>query len=369
MSGGVDSSVAAALLKDAGYRVIGVTMQVWPRDGGRAGGCCGVDAVEDARKVAHRLDIPHYVLNFRDVFSRRVIADFCDEYRRGRTPNPCIRCNQYIKFDALLEKAGMLGAGFIATGHHARIEKDDGEGRYLLKKGVDRKKDQSYFLYIMSQAQVERTLFPIGHLTKEEVREIARELELPAAERPESQDICFIPDDDYAGFLAGYIPGSASHGPILDEEGNILGTHQGLMYYTVGQRRGLRIAAAGPRYVIAIEPEENALVVGSRDKALGEGLIASQVNWIAMDSLTGTMHARARIRYRHTEAEAAITPAGCDTIYVEFDRPQWAITPGQAVVFYEGDTVLGGGTIEKAVKSEDMAKEAAHGFSRGRLQQ
>ena len=369
MSGGVDSSVAAALLKDAGYRVIGVTMQVWPQDGGRAGGCCGLDAVEDARKVAQRLDIPHYVLNFRDVFSRRVIVDFCEEYRRGRTPNPCIRCNQYIKFDALLEKARMLGADFIATGHYARIEKDEAERRNLLKKGVDYDKDQSYFLYIMTQAQLEQTLFPIGHLTKQKVREIARELKLPVAERPESQDICFIPDDDYAGFLRSYIPESATPGPILDEAGNILGTHQGLMYYTVGQRKGLGIAAPAPRYVVAIEPGENALVVGSRESALGKGLIASNLNWVALDGLTGTMRARARIRYRHKEAEATITAKDCATIYVEFDRPQWAITPGQAVVFYRDDVVLGGGTIEKAEKSKDRAKEAAHGFSRSRLQQ
>ncbi len=369
MSGGVDSSVAAALLKESGGEVIGVTMQVWPA-GGDSSGCCGSGAVEDARKVAHRLGIPHYVLNFRGVFARRVIADFCEEYRRGRTPNPCVRCNQYIKFDALLEKARMLGAGYVATGHHARIEKDGSGGRFLLKKGADRQKDQSYFLYVMTQPQLEHTLFPVGHLTKEEVREKARSLKLPVAERPESQDICFIPDNNYARFLREYIPESAQPGPILDEGGNVIGTHRGLMFYTVGQRKGLGIAAPEPRYVIALERARNALVVGSREKAFGDELTASHLNWITLDNPPGPLRVTARIRYRHPGADAVTIPLGRDKIYVKFTRSQWAITPGQAIVFYNDDTVIGGGTIEKAGKPENLKMElAGNGVSSSRLYQ
>ncbi len=232
MSGGVDSSVAAALLKEAGHEVIGVTMQLWPRsdeknDGNGSGGCCGLDAIEDARKVARKLGIPHYVMDFRDIFSRTVIADFCQEYSLGRTPNPCILCNRHIKFGVLWEKARELGADFLATGHYARVERDNDSGKYLLKKGIDRKKDQSYFLCQLKQEQLGRTLFPIGDLTKDRVRQIARELGLPVANRPESQEICFIPDNDYAKFLKNHAPVSIDSGPILDREGNVLGQHQG----------------------------------------------------------------------------------------------------------------------------------------------
>ncbi len=356
MSGGVDSSVAAARLKQAGYRVIGITMQIWP-EGSRFGGCCGIGAVEDARRVAYRLGIPHYVMNFRDVFAREVVADFCEEYRRGRTPNPCIRCNQHVKFDALLEKARELGAEFVSTGHYARIEFEESTGRYLLRKGADGNKDQSYFLYTMTQEQLKHTLFPVGEMTKEEVRQIAGEMELPVADKAESQEICFIPDDDHAGFLREHMPEAAQPGPILDEEGMSLGRHGGIMFYTTGQRRGLKLATREPQYVIAIEPEKNALVVGPREKALGTRLIAGEVNWIVPPETVAGRKIKARIRYRQQESEATVSRTEGNKVYVKFSEPQMAITPGQAVVFYDGATVAGGGTIEAAVREGETLKE------------
>ena len=372
MSGGVDSSVAAALLKEEGYQVIGVTMQIWPsgKYGDRFGGCCGTGAVEDAKKVAYKLGIPHYVMNFRDIFAQKVIANFCEEYRLGRTPNPCIRCNQYIKFDALRERAKELGADLVATGHHARIERDEAKGIHRLKKGVDQQKDQSYFLYPVTQEQLSHILFPIGNLTKEEVRKIAKELKLPVATKPESQDICFIPDDNYAEFLKDYIPQAAEPGPILNEQGGILGSHQGILFYTIGQRKGLGISTKEPLYVIAIEPERNAIVVGSKEKALGDELIASSLNWITITGLTQPITAKAKIRYRHSEAEATVVPLDEDRVYVKFKKPQLAITPGQAIVFYDSDIVIGGGTIEPARKAEITEKEkefVGDGFGSGRL--
>lgn len=359
MSGGVDSSVAAALLKGKGYQVIGVTMQIWPSDKQRNfGGCCGTDAVEDAKRVAYKLGIPHYVMNFRDIFAQKVITDFCQEYSLGRTPNPCIRCNQYIKFGALLEKAKGLGADFMATGHHARIEKDEAKGIHLLKKGVDQQKDQSYFLYPVTQEQLGHILLPIGNFTKEKVREIAEELKLPVAAKPESQDICFIPDDDYPEFLKNYIPEAAKPGVVLDEQGDVLGNHRGILFYTTGQRKGLGISAKEPLYVIAIEPERNAIVVGTKEQALGDELIASRLNWITIAKLTQSVTVKAKIRYRHREAEATIIPLDEDRVQVKFNRPQMAITPGQAVVFYDEDIVIGGGIIESARK-QDVAKTIA----------
>ncbi|MDI6815481.1 MAG: tRNA 2-thiouridine(34) synthase MnmA, partial [Dehalococcoidales bacterium] len=355
MSGGVDSSLAAAILNEEGYQVIGVTMQIWPSDKqaskvDRFGGCCGLGAVDDAKMVAHKLGIPHYVMNFRDVFAKKVIADFCQEYSLGRTPNPCIRCNQYIKFDALLKRAKELGADFVATGHYARIEKDEAKGRYLLKKGIDRGKDQSYVLYTVTQEQLRHTLLPIGNFTKQKVREIAGELGLPVAAKPESQEICFIPDDDYPRFLKEYIPQAVKPGPILNEQGNILGRHRGILFYTVGQRKGLGISAKEPLYVIAIEQERNAIVVGSKENIYGNELIASGLNWISIAKLKQPITVKAKTRYRHKEAEAAITPLDEEKVYVKFKEPQMAITPGQAIVFYDGDTVIGGGTIEQARK-------------------
>ena len=344
MSGGVDSSVAAALLKQDGYEVIGCTMQLWPAN---EFGCCGWGAVTDAKRVAYRLSIPHYVMNFREVFAQKVIAYFCHEYNLGRTPNPCIRCNQHIKFDVLLRRAKELDADFVATGHYARVEYDEKSGRYLLKRGIDLKKDQSYVLYALNQDQLSHTLLPLGHLTKEKVRHIAQELGLPVADKAESQEICFIPDDNYPKFLKEYMPGAAKPGPILDQQGNILGQHQGILFYTIGQRKGLGISAREPLYVVAIDRKNNALIVGSKKDIYQDELIATEVNWIAIEQPRQTIKAKAKIRYLHQGAEATVTPLmDGDKAHVKFKEPQMAITPGQAVVFYNRDCVIGGGTIQ-----------------------
>ena len=347
MSGGIDSSLAAALLKEKGHHVMGVTMLVHREN--------EVDAsssfINHARRAADALDIPHYIIDLRDIFHDKVIAPFCEEYRMGRTPNPCVRCNRYIKFDALLKQARSLRASYIATGHHARVARDDSSGRMLLRKGVDREKDQSYFLCALTQEQLSQAMFPIGHLTKKEIRVIAGEKKIPIKSRPESQDICFIPDNNYAEFLRDLIPQASQPGPILDERGNILGSHRGIMNYTIGQRRGLGIAAGEPRYVIAIEPDRNAIVVGNRESALGDELVATDVNWISIEGPTEPITARAKIRYRHPEANVTITPFNKNSVYVKFEKPQLAITPGQAIVFYDGDKVLGGATIMTTGKS------------------
>jgi tRNA-specific 2-thiouridylase len=351
MSGGVDSSVAAALLKQEGHEVIGMTMQLWSLTDEKknSNGFSSHNATEDARKVAHKLKIPHHVIDLRDIFTRTIIDDFCQEYSLGRTPNPCIRCNKYIKFGILREKIRELGVDFLATGHHARIERGN-TGQFLLKKGLDRQKDQSYFLCQLSQEQLSHTLFPIGNLTKDRVRKIAREIGLPVADRQESQEICFIPDDDYAGFLKDHASPPVISGPILDREGNVLGEHQGIMFYTIGQRRGLGIAAAKPLYVTSIEPERNAIVVGTREQIYNDELTADNLNWIAGIHPELPINIKARVRYRHPEAEAIVSPKDKTNIYVKFIKPQMAITPGQAVVFYDGDTVIGGGTIIRQEK-------------------
>lgn len=341
LSGGVDSSVAAALLKEEGYQVIGVTMQIWPS------GELGKEVVSDAKRVADRLDIPHYVVDCRDIFTQKVIAHFCHEYSLGRTPNPCIRCNQFIKFGALLKRARELEADFIATGHYARIEKDAANGRYIIEKGSDHSKDQSYFLYAITQEQLGHSLFPLGELDKERVRRIAEELGLPVANRPESRDICFIPDSDYPKFLGEYAGGAARPGPILDRQGTILGEHKGLIFYTIGQRKGLGISAREPLYVVAINRERNAVIVGSKKETYGSELIASELNWLAIEEPKQPIRVKARIRYRHQEAGATVIPAGEDRVQVTFEEPQMAVTPGQAVVFYDEDTVIGGGSIEQ----------------------
>ncbi|MFH1647029.1 MAG: tRNA 2-thiouridine(34) synthase MnmA [Chloroflexota bacterium] len=348
MSGGVDSSVAAALLKEEGHEVIGVTMQLWPRDtenGRGSKGCCGLEAIDDARRVAYKLGIPHYVMDFREVFARRVIDEFGREYRTGRTPNPCVLCNRRIKFDVLRERARELGADFIATGHHARVESDG--GTCLLKKGADARKDQSYFLGQLSREQLRHAMFPVGRLTKARVREIAAGLGLAVAEKPESQEICFVPDDDYAVFLRDYLTQDAQPGPIVDGRGNRLGEHKGIASYTIGQRRGLGIAAGEPRYVTAIRPETSTVVVGTKEETYGTGLVAGDLAWLAIDPPEQPIEVKARVRYRHPEAEATVSPLGNDEVYVKFAEPQMAITPGQAVVFYDGDTVIGGGTISR----------------------
>jgi tRNA-specific 2-thiouridylase len=333
MSGGVDSSVAAALLKEEGHDVIGMTMQLTPYQ----------DAIEDAGKVAYQLGIPHHIIDFRDIFARTIIDDFCQEYRLGRTPNPCVRCNEYIKFGALWAKAAEMGADFIATGHYARIERERDEIR--LKKGADTKKDQSYFLCRLTREQLSHALFPVGHLTKTRVRQIAREKGLPTASRPESQEICFIPDGDYAGFIKNHIPQSSQPGLILDGRGNVLGEHRGIIAYTIGQRHGLGIATAEPLYVTAIAPDHNAVVVGTKAQTYGTELVAGNLNWIALKRPDHPINVKARVRHRHPEAEAMVTPLDKDTYYVKFTTPQMAITPGQTIAFYDGDTILGGGTI------------------------
>ncbi len=343
MSGGVDSSVAAALLQERGYQVIGLTMRLRPE-----GEAHSSDFIDDAQRVAGALGIPHQVIDLREVFQEKVIAPFCQEYRMGRTPNPCVGCNRHIKFGALLHEARSLGAAYLATGHHARVAKDAISGRMLLQKGRDRQKDQSYFLYALTQAQLRHAMFPIGHLTKEEVRAEAKRRNLPTGSRPESQDICFIKDRDYTEFLKDLVPQAFQPGPILDEQGNVLGHHRGIMNYTIGQRKGLGIAASEPQYVIAIEPENNAAIVGRREKLLGDGLEATGTNWIMFQQLNQPIKAKAKIRYRHPEAEATLTPVDEDNAYVKFTAPQLAITPGQAVVFYDGDNVLGGGTIKSS---------------------
>ncbi len=348
MSGGVDSSVAAALLKEQGYEAIGITMQLQPSnrlagEADRFGGCCGLGAIADAQKVARRLGIPHYVVNFRDIFAQYVIADFCREYRLGRTPNPCIRCNQYIKFDALLRRARELGALTVATGHYARIVND--HDRYLLRKSTDRHKDQTYFLYTMTQEQLRHSLFPVGGLTKAEVRRIAEKLELPVIDKPESQEICFIPDNDYARFLEEYTGTAARPGPIIDRQGNILGEHRGIVSYTIGQRKGLGIASREPLYVIAIDPQNNTITVGGKNEVYATGLTASNLNWISIEKIDSPMNVKARVRYRHHEAKATVTPTSTSEAMVKFREPQMALTPGQAVVFYDDDSVVGGGLI------------------------
>jgi len=354
MSGGVDSSVAAALLKEQGYEVIGITMNVfdfekWPCKEAGDRSCCGQSGIESANQVAEILGIQHYLVDVKKLFEKKVIADFCMEYARGRTPNPCIRCNRYIKFDVLFKKAEELKAQFITTGHHARIMYDSQKKLYLLKKGTDGKKDQSYFLYLLTQEQLSHTLMPIGDYTKEEIRQKAVAAGLPVAERPESQEICFIPDNDYLKFLKERIPQAFRPGPIVDTKNHVLGTHEGIMHFTIGQRRGMGIAAPHPLYVIEILSDTNTVVVGPNELLYKKKLLASNVNFILPGFTKKPMIIKAKIRYKHKDAEACLTPLKTGGVQVEFKHPQRAITPGQAVVFYKDDTVIGGGIIEKTI--------------------
>jgi tRNA-specific 2-thiouridylase len=353
MSGGVDSSVAAALLVEQGLEVTGVTMNLFslPKKHCRSEGlrsCCGWKSAEDAQRVAMALGIPHFVADMRTEFERRVIADFCSEYSQGRTPNPCIRCNEHIKFGLFLKKAKGLGAEVIATGHHARIEYDPELSRYLLKKGRDPEKDQSYFLYPLTQRQLSFSRLPVGELTKKKVREKARKLGLPVADKEESQEICFVPEKNYPEFLKSRISGHSNPGPIVDLDGRVLGEHKGIIYYTIGQRKGMGIAAPHPLYVLDINPQTNTITVGRNEGLYKKELVASSVNLISLQALAGQMEVRAKIRYKHAEAKALITPAAEGKVSVEFEKPQRAITPGQAVVFYDGDVVIGGGIIDRS---------------------
>lgn len=350
MSGGVDSSVAAAVLKDQGYEVIGVTMQIWPdMDEERKrteGGCCSLSAVDDARRVADRLGISYYVLNFKEIFQQKVIDYFTNEYLKGRTPNPCIACNRFVKFEALLTKAVSMGMDFIATGHYARISYDDTNGRYLLKKSVTAEKDQTYALYTMKQDQLKRALFPIGHFRKDQVRALARELKLPVASKPDSQEICFVEDNDYGRYIEENTDAEIRPGYFVDIHGNRLGMHKGIIHYTVGQRKGLGISLGKPMYVVEIRPEDNTVVLGDVDDVFSSELTATDLNFISIDKLTDEMSVTAKIRYNAKEASALIRPLNDDRVQVLFDEPQRAITPGQSVVFYDGDIVVGGGIIE-----------------------
>ncbi len=352
MSGGVDSSVAAALLKARGFDVVGATMKIWdearevaledPRI------CCSLSAVEDAMAVCDRLEIPYHLLEFQDYFKAEIVEDFCREYLRGRTPNPCVLCNTRLKFAHFLREAQRLGCDTIATGHYAKIARDDVSGVYLLQKGNDPGKDQSYFLYGVTQSVLACLLFPVGEFTKERVRELAAEHDLPVAQKGESQEVCFIPDNDYASFLRRRFPQAAQSGEIHDLGGIRIGTHRGYMNYTLGQRRGLGVAHPRPLYVVEIRPAENVIVAGEKADLFTREARVSGINWIA-GAPPAARAVTAKIRYRHSEAAARIEPEddGTRSCRVRFDTPQEAITPGQSMVFYDGDVVLGGGIIEK----------------------
>jgi tRNA-specific 2-thiouridylase len=361
MSGGVDSSTAAALLKEQGFDLVGFSMQLWDQRrndalaGERASGrCCSLEDVYDARSVAARLGFPYYVLNFQREFEHSVVRNFIESYRRGLTPSPCVQCNSHLKFDHLLAMAEEVEASHVATGHYARVERHPETGRYVLRKGRDAAKDQSYFLFGLSQEQLSRALFPLGEMAKPEVREAARRFGLAVADKPESQEICFVADGDYAGFIERHhseVCGPTEQddpfpaGDIVDGSGQRLGRHRGIHQYTVGQRRGLGVAHSTPLYVIALDPGENRVVVGERSELGRRRCRVVDPNWVACDAPAGPLRASVKIRSRHPEAPATITPRDDGSLEVEFDEPQLAVSPGQAAVFYHGDAVVGGGFL------------------------
>ncbi len=353
MSGGVDSSVAAYLLKEQGYDVIGVTMKLWQDEDEeimeREGGCCSLSAVEDARRVANKIGIPFYVMNFKQVFKDKVIDYFIDEYIKGRTPNPCIACNKHIKSGEFFEKAKQLECDYIATGHYAKIEYDEASDRYLLKKSITEAKDQTYALYNMSQHELEHTLFPLGYYTKDKIREIAAEVGLIVANKPDSQEICFVEDNDYAGYVKSHTNKKIKEGYFIDKEGNILGKHKGIIHYTIGQRKGLGIALGKPMFVVDILPKKNAVVLGDPEDVFSQGLIASDVNFIPFDDIDEPIRVYAKVRYSGKVSPATVYKEEKGKIKIVFDEKQRAITPGQSVVMYDEDVVIGGATIEKKI--------------------
>lgn len=348
MSGGVDSSVAAYLLKEQGYDVIGVTMQIWQDEDTTVqeenGGCCGLTAVDDARRVAAQIGIPYYVMNFKKEFHDHVIDYFTSEYLNGRTPNPCIACNRYVKWEALLDRSIQIGADYIATGHYARVEQLP-NGRYAIRHSVTDTKDQTYALYNLTQDQLKRTLMPVGAYTKDEIREIAEKISLRVAHKPDSQDICFVPDGDYAEFIQNECDVKIPEGNFVSTDGRILGKHKGIIHYTVGQRKGLGLSLGHPAFVIEIRPETNEVVIGTNEDSMTNTVYANKVNFMAVEDIKSEMRVFAKIRYNHRGAWCTVKKTGPDEICCTFDEPQRAVTPGQALVMYDGDYVLGGGTI------------------------
>jgi tRNA-specific 2-thiouridylase len=347
MSGGVDSSVAAALLAEQGHDVIGLSMQLYDQRGGEQtwGSCCTLDDLHDARRVASVVGFPHYIVNFERQFRETVMSNFIQEYTSGRTPLPCAHCNSDLKFSTLLERARGLGAEQVATGHYARVERE-ANGRWLLKRSADPDKDQSYFLFSLTQEQLARAVFPVGTLAKSEVRSQARRLGLAVAEKPDSQEICFIPDGDYAAFIERKEPATVRRGAIVDERGHQLGSHGGVHRFTVGQRKGLGIASTIPLYVLRIDADAGNVTVGPREALEQTRLTASGVNWIASDAPASPVRVAAQIRHRHKPASGVVRALSDDRAEMIFDDPQPAITPGQAVVFYDGEAVVGGGWID-----------------------
>ena len=347
MSGGVDSSLAAKLMKDKGFDCIGCTMKLYHNEDvgiEHSRTCCSLDDVEDARSVAYKLGMPFYVFNFTDAFRDTIIRKFIESYENGITPNPCIDCNRYMKFDKLFERVKILGCDYIVTGHYARIEEQD--GKFVLKKALDETKDQSYVLYSMTQDQLAHTMFPLGGMRKTEVRAIAQVCGFVNAEKPDSQDICFVPNGDYASVIELQTGKRPVEGNFMDKQGNVLGRHKGVIHYTIGQRKGLGISSTEPLYVCGICPQDGNVILGSNDDLFSREADISDFNWISGKVFEGEFRCKAKIRYRQPEQWATVLPTGADTVHITFDEPQRAITPGQAAVLYDGDIVLGGGTIK-----------------------